>query len=172
MEKRKQTHSRPGRKRKATTQDVVGPALTPERVRPRWKGHYRHLAQLRDYLVRRQADLTQDAIEESPSYSLHMADAATDNYDRDLALSMLSSEQDAVYEIDQALERIREGTYGRCELTGQPIEPERLEAIPWTRFSAAAEKELEREGAVKRARLGPRETVARESAQKAPEEAT
>lgn len=90
-----------------------------------------------------------------------MADAGTDTFDRDFALGMLSSEQDALYEIDEALNRIRDGTYGKCELTGKPIEPARLDAIPWTRFSAAAEKQLEREGALKRVRLGPRETVAK-----------
>jgi RNA polymerase-binding transcription factor DksA len=77
---------------------------------------------------------------------------------------MLSSEQDALYEIDEALNRIRDGRYGKCELTGKRIEAPRLEAIPWTRFSAAAERQLEREGALKRARLGPRETVARTEA--------
>jgi RNA polymerase-binding transcription factor DksA len=92
-----------------------------------------------------------------------MADAATDTYDRDLALSMLSSEVDATYQIDQAIDRIRNGTYGKCELTGKPIEPERLEAVPWARFSAEAEKQLEREGARKRTRLGSRETVTREA---------
>jgi RNA polymerase-binding transcription factor DksA len=90
----------------------------------------------------------------------HLADAGTDSYDRDFALGMLSSEQDAVYEIEEALSRIQAGTYGRCELTGKPIEPARLEAIPWTRFNAGAERQLEREGGVKHARLGPRETVA------------
>lgn len=93
-----------------------------------------------------------------------MADAGTDTFDRDFALGMLSSEQDALYEIDEALNRIREGTYGMCGLTGKPIEPARLEAIPWTRFSAAAEKQLEREGVLKKARLGPRETVAKTEA--------
>jgi RNA polymerase-binding transcription factor DksA len=116
---------------------------------------------LRDYLLRRQGDLTKDALEEQPSYSTHMADAGTDNYDRDFALGMLSSEQDARYEIEQAIDRIRNGAYGKCELTGKPIEPERLEAIPWTRFSARAEKQLEQEGALKRASLGPRDTVAK-----------
>ena len=106
-----------------------------------------------------QADLSKDALEEHPTFSTHQADAATDSYDRDLALGMLSSEQDALKEVDEALERIQNGTYAVCELTGKPIEDSRLEAIPWTRFSTAAEKQLEKEGAVNRARLGPRETV-------------
>jgi len=53
----------------------------------------------------------------------------------------------------------RNDSYGKCELTGNPIEPARLEAIPWTRFSAAAERQLEQQGLRKRARLGARETV-------------
>ena len=85
---------------------------------------------------------------------MHMADAGTDTYDRDWALSMLSSEQNAVYEIEAAMEHIRNGTYGKCELSGKPIQPERLEAIPWTRFSAEAERELENNGMADRARLG------------------
>jgi len=99
-----------------------------------------------------------------------MADAGTDTFDRDFALGMLSSEQDALYEIDEALNRIRDGTYGKCEVTGKPIEATRLEAIPWTRFSAAAEKQLERDGAVRKTRLGPRETVVRTEATTAAEE--
>ncbi len=89
----------------------------------------------------------------------HMADAGTDTYDRDFALGMLSSEQDAAYAIEEALNRIRNGTYGVCELTGKRINVERLEAIPWTRFSAEAEKQLERDRAVKRAGVGPRGTI-------------
>ncbi|HWH69621.1 MAG TPA: TraR/DksA C4-type zinc finger protein [Candidatus Sulfotelmatobacter sp.] len=158
MQKRKQPHTR--RKPKATTEDVVGAARTePQRFPAKWRKYYDDLMKLRDHLLNRQVDLAKDAIEEAPTFSLHMADAGTDTYDRDFALGMLSSEQDALYQIEQALDRIRNGTYGICELTGKPIEPERLAAIPWTRFSTQAEKQLEREGATKRAGLGPRDTV-------------
>jgi RNA polymerase-binding transcription factor DksA len=121
-------------------------------------------------MLRRQGGLAQEAADQHPVFSTHMADAGTDTYDRDFALGMLSSEQDALYEIDEALNRIRDGTYGICEVTGKPIEATRLEAIPWTRFSAAAEKQLEREGAVRKTRLGPRETVARTEATTAEED--
>src|SRR5207302_317547 len=133
----------------------------PERIDPRWKKHYARLLELREHLLRRQNLLARDALEEQPTFSTHMADAGTDTYDRDFALSMLSSEQDAVYEIDQAIDRIRDGTYGVCELTGERIEAGRLEAVPWTRFTVEAEKQLEKVGEVKRARLGPRNTVVR-----------
>jgi len=99
-----------------------------------------------------------------------MADAGTDTFDRDFALGMLSCEQDALYEIDEALSRIRDGIHGKCELTGKPIEAARLDVIPWTRFSAAAGKQLEREGALKKARLGPRESIAKMEAGTAEEE--
>lgn len=148
----------PSRRRRAATSDVVGSNLHAyERVPEKWKKHYRRLIQTRDFLLNRQGDLVKDASEEQPAFSLHMADAGTDSFDRDLALSRISSEQDAVYEVEEALMRIRRGTYGICELTGKPIESKRLEAIPWARFTAAAEKQLEKDGAIRRTRLGPRQ---------------
>jgi RNA polymerase-binding transcription factor DksA len=97
---------------------------------------------LRDYLLTRQASLAKDALEENPTFSMHMADAGTDAYDRDFALGMLSTQQEALDEVEQALDRIRNGSYGTCELTGKPIEHGRLAAIPWTRFCLAAESSL------------------------------
>jgi DnaK suppressor protein len=159
---RARTPKRSPRRPRAATADVLGgKTKSPGRVPQKWKKYYQRLTATRDYLLSRQGDLVKDASEEQPAFSLHMADAGTDSFDRDFALSRLSAEQDAVYEIDEALMRIRRGTYGICELTGKPIERERLDAIPWTRFSAAAEKELEKEGAVQRTRLAPREAIAR-----------
>jgi RNA polymerase-binding transcription factor DksA len=149
------------RKPKAATVDILGIAPRKPRVPLKWREHYQHLVELRDNLAQRQADLAKDALEESPTFSSHMADAGTDAYDRDFALGLLSSEQDAVYEIEEALNRIRTGRYGICESTGKPIEAARLVAIPWTRFSTRAEKQLEQNGEVRRTRLGPREAVAR-----------
>ena len=154
----------PVRRHRAATVDVLGNGTTAKpqgRVPQRWKKQYRRLSETRDYLLARQNDLIKDASEEQPAFSLHMADAGTDSFDRDFALSRLSSEQDAVYEIDEAMMRIRRGTYGICELTGKPIERRRLEAIPWTRFCADAEKQLEKNGEVRRARVAPREAIAR-----------
>ena len=151
MEKRRRSPKRA----RASTQDVLGIPTEPQkRISPKWREHYTALVSLRNRLLERKGMLVRDASEEQPAYSLHMADAGTDTYDRDFALSIATSEQDALYQIDQALNRIRDGSYGVCELTGKPIEPERLKAVPWARFSATAEKELERNGAVKRAKLG------------------
>ncbi|HVU34731.1 MAG TPA: TraR/DksA C4-type zinc finger protein [Opitutaceae bacterium] len=78
------------------------------------------------------------------AYGQHMADAGTDTFDRDFALSMVASEQEALAEIDAAIKRIHDGTYGTCEITGKPISKERLHAVPFTRYSAEAQKEIER----------------------------
>ncbi len=111
------------------------------------------MTELRSYLLTQRGNLAKDAQEEKVGYSEHMADAGTDSYDRDWALSMLSSEQNALYEIDQAISRIENDSYGVCEITGKRIELERLRAIPWTRFSASAAKELEKSGEMRRAGL-------------------
>jgi DnaK suppressor protein len=146
---------------KASTKDILGSSKpAAERIPSKWREQYDTLVQLRDRLSNRREELVRDAAEEQPSFSLHMADAGTDAFDRDFALSMASSEQSALYEIEQAINRIRNGTYGKCELTGNPIEPERLKAVPWARFSAEAEKDLESEGTVKRPRLAPLENIA------------
>jgi RNA polymerase-binding transcription factor DksA len=77
-------------------------------------------------------------------YGQHMADAGTDTFDRDFALSLVSSEQEALSEIDAAIKRIHAGTYGICEITQKPISKDRLLAVPFTRHSAEAQKGLER----------------------------
>ena len=159
MVKKKQTPKAPPHRARAA--DVLGNSPPDAKIRPEWQKYQRRLLEIRDYLQSRPADLAKDAAAEIPAYSMHMADAGTDTFDRDLALSTVSSEQEALCEIEEALSRMREGTYGRCQLTGQPIEPDRLQALPWTRFSADAEKQLEREGGAPKTRLGPRGPVPR-----------
>ncbi len=75
--------------------------------------------------------------------SQHSADHGTDNFDREFALSLATTEQDVLYEVDEALMRIDEGTYGFCEMTGVAIEKARLEVIPYTRFSVQAQTRME-----------------------------
>ena len=135
----------------------AGPDL--KKVKPEWHKYYLHLLELREQLVRQMNGLAEESAQEMAGYSLHMADSGTDNFDRDFALSLLSSDQDAVYEIEEALKRIERKTYGICELTGKPIPRARLEAIPWTRFTVDAQAQLEREGALKSRRLGALGTI-------------
>ena len=145
----------PRKHTKAATSDILGGlAIKPARVNPKWKAHYENITELRDRFIDQRGNLVKDATEEAPNFSEHMADAGTDSYDRDFTLSLLSSEQNALYEIEQALKRIEDGTFGVCELSGKPIQAERLEAIPWARFSTEAERDLELRGVVAHARLG------------------
>ena len=129
------------------------------KVKPQWAKYHRHLLDLRERLLHQMSGLAKESAEELASYSLHMADSGTDNFDRDFALSLLSSDQDAIYEIEEALKRIEKNTYGICELTGKQIPAPRLEAIPWTRFTVEAQSQLERKGALRQRRLGQLGTV-------------
>jgi RNA polymerase-binding transcription factor DksA len=129
------------------------------RIKPEWVKFHSILLDLREQLVRQRDGLAEESAQEMASYSLHMADSGTDAYDRDFALSLLSSDQDAIYEIDEALRRIERNTYGICELTGKAIPKARLEAIPWTRFTVEAQAQLERDGALRQRRLGTLGTI-------------
>jgi len=73
----------------------------------------------------------------------HSADHGTDNFDREFALSLASTEQDVLYEVDEALMRIDDGGYGVCEMSGVQIERARLEVIPYTRYSVQAQSKME-----------------------------
>jgi len=64
---------------------------------------------------------------------IHMADMGTDSYDQEFVLGLVDSDRKLIAEIDDALDRIENGTYGICEVNGEPICKERLRAIPWTR---------------------------------------
>jgi DnaK suppressor protein len=129
------------------------------KIKPEWAKYYQDLLDLRDRLLNQMNGLAKESAEELAGYSLHMADSGTDNFDRDFALSLLSSDQDAVYEIEEALKRIERNTYGVCELTGKSIPKVRLAAIPWTRFTVEAQAQLEREGALRQRKLGALGTV-------------
>jgi DnaK suppressor protein len=129
------------------------------KIKPEWQKFYDRLLELRDQLTRQMSGLAKESAQEMAGYSLHMADSGTDNFDRDFALSLLSSDQDAVYEIEEALKRIEKNTYGICEVTGKAIPRSRLEAIPWTRFTVTAQAQLEKDGALRQRRLGALGTV-------------
>jgi DnaK suppressor protein len=116
------------------------------------------LLQLRDAMVDSMAGVAKDNLRsraegsEASAFGMHQADAGSDAYDRDFALSLLSQEQDALYEIDQALKRIELGTYGTCEMSGKSISHARLEAIPFARFTVECQSKLEKQNKASRVR--------------------
>jgi RNA polymerase-binding transcription factor DksA len=160
MEKRltRKTASR----RKALSEEIIGADFSRE-VPPRWRKYYKRLIAARDALRGEKGNQLRAAKSQNLRFSQHMADAGTNSYEKDLAFSRASSEQEALFEIDAALDRIQEGTFGICELTGKTIEPERLDAIPWTRFCTEAERGLETKGVIAHAHLPPPERLGRSS---------
>jgi DnaK suppressor protein len=149
----------------ATAASILGSSMAKSKkngeakIKGEWAKFYERLLELRDQLLRQMNGLAKESAQEMAGYSLHMADSGTDNFDRDFALSLLSSDQDAIYEIEEALKRIEKNTYGVCELTGKAIPRARLEAIPWTRFTVTAQAQLEKDGALRQRRLGALGTV-------------
>lgn len=125
--------------------------LKEDEVPAKWKKFYKLLLDLRAH-VRDELDLhTADTLKHSSredsdisGYGNHQADAATDAFDRDFALSLVSNEQDALNEIEEAIQRIKNGSYGICEVTGKAIPKERLTAVPFARFSVQGQSEYEK----------------------------
>ncbi|TAE74080.1 MAG: hypothetical protein EAZ65_00040 [Verrucomicrobia bacterium] len=108
------------------------------------------LLDLRDELLDAMSGMTGE-IRNAPEGSeasgsgMHQGDAGSDAYDRDFALSVLAKEQDALYEIEQALRRIDRGVYGVCEMSGKSIPHARLEAIPFARLTVECQAQWEKE---------------------------
>ncbi len=126
--------------------------LGEEQVAEKYRRYYKLLVDLRNHVTGQLDQHTEETLKRSAkedsgdlsSYGQHMADAGTDTFDRDFALSLVSNEQEALSEIEAAIQRIKAGTYGICEITQKPIAKERLLAVPFTRHSAEAQKQIER----------------------------
>ena len=142
------------------TLTIIGNHVKPKerRLDPFTRAQKDKLLQLRDAMVDSMAGVAQDTLRaraegsEASAFGMHQADAGSDAYDRDFALSLLSQEQDALYEIDEALKRIDLGTYGKCEMSGKPIVRARLEAIPFARFTVECQSQLEKQSKASRVR--------------------
>jgi RNA polymerase-binding transcription factor DksA len=152
---------KPNHVKAASLSEILG--FNPKRVKAaevievhnvpeKYKRFYKLLIDMRKHLtegIERHSEetlkrSTKDDAGDLSAYGQHMADAGTDTFDRDFALSLVSSEQEALSEIEAAIKRVRDGTYGICEITAKPISKERLLAVPFTRYSAEAQKQIER----------------------------
>ena len=89
---------------------------------------------------------------EASVFGMHQGDAGSDAYDRDFAVSLLTQEQDALYEIEEALKRMDAGTYGICEVSGKPIAHVRLQAIPFARCTVECQSQIEKQNKTRRLR--------------------
>src|SRR5262249_22649786 len=152
------------RSSKSRQQSTESPAILlglnhrEKRLDPFVRKQKQKLLELRDAMVDSMAGVAQGTLRsraegsEASAFGMHQADAGSDAYDRDFALSLLSQEQDALYEIDEALKRIELGTYGKCEMSGKPIPHARLEAIPFARFTVECQSQLEKQSKASRVR--------------------
>jgi RNA polymerase-binding protein DksA len=75
---------------------------------------------------------------------LHMADMGTDNYEQEFTLGLVEKDRNLLRDLNAALAKIQDGTYGICEGTGKPISKVRLEAQPWARFSIEYARKMEK----------------------------
>ena len=132
----------------ATAADILGLNHKPK-IAPRWATHYRELCRLRDDMEERD----NKSPEGSPVKLDDLADAGSYEVDRGLAWTTQRAGQAMLGEIVAAIRRIETNTYGQCEVTGQPIEPERLKATPWVRCALEGQLQLEREGLLSFARI-------------------
>jgi RNA polymerase-binding transcription factor DksA len=150
----------------ASIDDILGLSLSAVPSRPirdekkvpkELVSYYTDLMELRVALKgalgeRSSETLGASARESSGELSLNSADAGTETFNRDVALSMVASEQEALEEIEDAIDRIFDGTFGICQETGKPIKKTRLKVVPFTRFSLEGqnlfEKRKRRDGGI------------------------
>ena len=133
------------------------PAATKAAGKPRkltaafLKKQKQKLLDLRDTLVDQMNGVARDSLgrgddsADASAFGMHQADAGSDSYDRDFALNILSQEQDALNEIEEALIRIDSREYGVCQGSGDMIPPARLEAMPFARCTVEYQEKLDEE---------------------------
>lgn len=139
-------------KKAASVSDILGLATRP-RIPTRWATHYRELCRLRD-----QFDHAPTPKDEAVRTD-DIADAGAAEIDINLERTTLRAAQETQGEIFDAIRRIEKGTYGICEITGEAIETERLQATPWARYSLKGRSELEKTKGNTHARLGELRSV-------------
>jgi DnaK suppressor protein len=141
------------------TGPILAPVPTNDKPRKNTAGlSSKELEHFRDLLLAKRRDILGDmtamereALRTSGGSNLstlpiHMADMGTDNYEQEFTLGLVESERKQLREINNALAKIQNGSFGICEGTGQPINKARLEVQPWARYSIEYAKQMERGG--------------------------
>lgn len=85
-----------------------------------------------------------DAAGDISGYTYHMADVASDTYDREFSLGLASNERQSLYELDDAIKKIEEGTFGICEECKSVITKTRLKAVPFARLCVKCQEKKEK----------------------------
>ena len=130
---------------------TIRPDRDVSKVPACWKPFYNSLIKLRDQLkvglgARSEDTIGASARESSGELSVNSSDAGSESFDRDVAITMVAGEQEMLQEVESAIDRIFDGSYGVCEETAKPIKQSRLKAVPYTRFSLEGQAEYEQHG--------------------------
>ena len=94
-------------------------------------------------IARKNSKTPRDSSGDLSAYTVHMADMSADTYERELDVSIASSEQQVLYQIDEALKHLDEGTYGTCQQCSKPISLSRLKAVPYTELCIQCQRTKE-----------------------------
>ena len=84
-----------------------------------------------------------DAAGDLSTLPMHLADLGTDSHEQDISLGLMENESDEIHEIQEAFERIKDGSFGLCETCRKKIPKERLRAIPYARLCVSCKKKEE-----------------------------
>jgi DnaK suppressor protein len=105
----------------------------------------KRLNELKQQMVHMVRETSEDVkATESKGYSQHQADEGTDDFDRTISLELTNKEYDILRQIERALEKVDEGTYGVCDISGDEIPIKRLEAVPYATMTVAAQEKFEK----------------------------
>lgn len=105
----------------------------------------KRLEEIRDQMVHQVRETSEDVkSNETKGYSQHQADEGTDDFDRTITLELTNKEYDVLRQIDRALEKIEDNTYGICDITGDEIPVKRLDALPYATMTVAAQEKFEK----------------------------
>jgi RNA polymerase-binding transcription factor DksA len=114
------------------------------------EGFRQQLVKLRERLNGDVSSLTEEALGQAnaaggnlSNMPIHMADLGSDNFEQENTLNLLANEQQQLEEIRDALERLRQGTFGRCENCETAIPKARLKELPYARFCVACARKQE-----------------------------
>ncbi len=121
-------------------------------TRPELTKYKKLLLQKKERLLQEVKHIEQDTLNQSQreaagdlsGYSFHMADVATDNYDREFSLGLATNAQQILYEIEEALKRITEKRFGACLSCGKPVPKKRLTAVPYAKLCLACQSDEEK----------------------------
>jgi DnaK suppressor protein len=137
---------------------IVIKAVNPVKLNGWLAKQHTRLLELKDELLDAMNGVARDTLRtraegsDASAFGMHTGDAGSDAYDRDFALSLLSQERDSLFEIDAALKKFQDGTYGLCEISGKQIPHARLEALPFARYTVECQAELEKTNRLHRVR--------------------